>query len=174
MIQLSDEILNRYIDGELDQSTLNEVKTLLKNSEDDRKRLAALQLANRELNNLKVLQVSAGFTEKVMARVRKSSTVVKKDKYFLFSISSVFLFICLAVIGYVIALAIGSGSQSSNNIAIDSYINYLSTALSFVKDFLNTKNISIIGSIFSFGIIISGYIFFENLRNAKRRLSRLH
>lgn len=175
MIQLSDEILNKYIDGELDQLSLNEVKEQLRNSGEYRKRLAALQQVNSELGRLKVFETSGDFTSKLIDKLRKNSLTVKKDRFFVFSISTIFMIFCLAVIGYIFAIAVssaGSGSTSAN--AIDSYINYFTGILESIRDILSAKNISIIGSVFSFGIIITGYIFFENLRQTKRRLSKLH
>ncbi len=174
MIQLNDEILNQYIDGELNQAALIEVKELLKKSDDGRRRLAALQRVHGELGKIKIYETGADFTSLLMAKIRKNAISIKKDRYFVFSISTIFMIISLAIIGYVFTIAVGSsssGSMSTNS--IDYYINYFTNALETVRNILSAKNISIIGSIFSFGIIITGYIFFENLRHAKRRLSRL-
>ncbi len=175
MIQLSDEILNKYIDGELEQSMLVEIREQLKDSEKDRRRLAALQTVHRELANLKSYEVSNDFTAKIMFKLRKNVMVTKKDRYFIFSVSSIFIIISLIIIGYMLAWTVSqnSGPNSLTN-NIDNYANYFVNVFSSIKSFLTAKNISIIGSIFSFGIIISGYIFFENLRQTKRRLSKLH
>ncbi len=174
MIRLSDEILNKYIDGELEQSTLNEVKEQLKNSEEDRNRLAALQHVHKELGRLEVYEPHSDFTSRVMAYIRKSAVKANKDRYFMFSISTIFILICLAVIGYVFVLGVSNGSGGFSTFSIDSYINSLTNFLESFKNILSAKNISIIGSIFSFGIIITGYIFFENLRHTKRKLGKLH
>jgi len=175
MIRLSDEILNKYIDGELDQLTLNEIKEQLKNSELDRNRLAVLQRIDGELRKLKIYEAPQDFTEKLMVKLRKNAATLKKDKIFIFSISTILMIISLGVIGLVFAIAVskaGSGPAPTNY--MDNYIYYFSGILETIRSFLSAKNISIIGSIFSFGIIITGYIFFENLRQAKRRLSKLH
>ncbi len=174
MNQLSDEILNKYIDGELSQSELIEIREQLRNSEEDKNKLAALQRVHTELGKLEIYEPRSDFSAVIMAKIRKNAAKVKKDKYFIFSVSTIFLLICLAIFGYVFALAVSTGSNAASTSSIDNYINYLTNILESFKDILSAKNISIIGSVFSFGIIITGYIFFENLRHTKRNLGRLH
>ena len=53
MNKLSDEILNKYIDGELDHSSLLHVNEVLSNSLDDKKRLQALLVIHNELKKIK-------------------------------------------------------------------------------------------------------------------------
>ncbi len=175
MIQLSDELLNKYIDGELEESALKEIHEQLKKSESDRRRLAALQTIHSELASLKMYQVSEDFTSSVMFKVRKNLKVVRKDRNFIFSIVTIFIAISLIIFGYLIDWAIGQSSGIgvlTEN--INNYVNTFIGSFSIVKDLFTTKNLSIIGSIFSFGIIISGYLFFESLKQSKRNLSKLH
>ncbi len=175
MIQLSDEILNKYIDGELNETVLREIHEQLKNSESDRRRLAALQTVHSELANLKVYQVSEDFTSSIMFKVRKNLKVVRKDRNFIFTIVSIFAVICLIIFGYLIDLtASQNNGLSTVTQNINNYINNFIGSFSIVNDFFSTKSLSIIGSIFSFGIIISGYLFFESIKQSKRNLSKLH
>jgi hypothetical protein len=81
----------------------------------------------------------------------------------------------LAIIGYLLVTVVGSnvgGNAANQN--IDNYVNYIVNILATAKEYLTAKNISIIGSVFSLGLIITGYFFFENLRQSKRRLSKMH
>ncbi len=173
MIQLSDEILNKFIDGELDQATMNEVRQQLKNSEADTQKLSALQNVHRELGNLKLYEVSNDFTSKLLFKLKKNAKASRKDRFFIFSISSIFIIGSLIIIGLILSAIAGKSSGAETvTLNIDNYVNYFASAIESIRVFLNAKNISIIGSIFSFGIIISGYVFFENLRQTKRRLSK--
>jgi hypothetical protein len=175
MILLSDEVLNKYIDGELDTITLNQVRDQLKISKEDRIRLLALQKVHKELGGLKGYEISPEFTLAVMSKLRKKVSAVKKDRFFIFSILSFFGVICLIILGYLFVILIGQGNAIENNLqSINNYFNYAKEALSPIKNVMTSKNISIIGSVLSFGIIISGYLFFENQRHSKRRLSKFH
>ena len=175
MIELTDEILNKYIDGELDSGVMMQVQEQLKNSEIDKKRLAILQAIHKELKKIETIEVKNDFTSLVMDKLIRKVKAKKKDRLFIFSISSIFLVSSLAIIVYSLVLIAGSstgGNADSQN--INNYINYFVHILTSVKNLLTSQNISIIGSIFSFGLLITGYFFFENLRQSKRRLSKLH
>jgi hypothetical protein len=175
MSGLSDEILNKYIDGELDQAVLNDVREQLKNSEPDRLKLMMLQKVHSELGRLKTFEVQDNFTSLLMSKIQKRSVVVRKDKFFMLSISSIFMLIILTIISYILVIsfnAAGGGTQNARD--VNNYLNLITNFSTSIKGLLSPKNVSIIGSILSFGIIITGYLFFENQRQAKRNLSKLH
>ncbi|MGD1006570.1 MAG: hypothetical protein ABR980_04990 [Ignavibacteriaceae bacterium] len=174
MIELSDEILNNYIDDELDQYKLSEVREQFKNSESDRLRLAMLQRVHRELGKLESFEVSGNFTSIIMSKLQKKSKVVRKDRFFMVSISSIFFIILLAVMGYLFIMSFNNAGGSTQNVPdINNYFSIITNVSSSIKGLMTPKNISIIGSILSFCIIITGYLFFENQRQAKRNLSKL-
>ena len=175
MIELTDEILNKYIDGELERDIMQQIREQLKNSEIDKKRFITLQAIHNELKKIKEIEVKKDFTSLVMAKLVKKVRSRKKDKLFIFSISSIFVVCSLAIIGYLIVTVVGSnvgGNAANQN--VDNYVNFFVQMFSSVKELLTAKNISIIGSVFSFGLLITGYFFFENLRQSKRRLSKMH
>lgn len=175
MIELSDEILNKYIDGELDQSALSEVRQQLKHSESGRLRLTMLQRVHSELNRLETFEVSNNFTSMLMSKLQKKAKVVRKDRFFVLSISSLFLIIILAIISYMCIMLFSNAGGAAQNIQdINNYMNFIESVSSTIKGLMTPKNISIIGSVLSFGIIITGYLFFENQRQTKRNLSKLH
>jgi hypothetical protein len=174
MIELSDDILNRYIDGELDQATLIEVREQLKNSEAGRYKLSILQKVHSELGKLDSFEVSNNFTSVIMSQLQKKVKVVRKDRFFVFSISLVFLIIILFIISYLFIFSLNNAVSSTQNVEeINNYVNVITNLSTSIKELMTPKNISIIGSILSFGIIITGYLFFENQRQAKRNLSKL-
>lgn len=173
MKNLNDEILNKYIDGELDHKTVNEVNELLLRSEKYKTKLQLLQSVHDELKKIKEEETSLDFTSKVMSKIKKKVKTRAKDKYFILSISTIFILTSLAIIIYILNALIKNVSTNSSSINMwDDYINFITANLQLLRSFLSPNNISVIGSIFSFGIIIIGYIFFENLRTSKRRLSR--
>jgi hypothetical protein len=175
MIELNDEILNRYVDGELSQAELSEVRELLKNTESGRLRLNALQRVHSELGRLETFEVSGNFTSTIMSQLVKKTSAVRKDRFFVFSISSIFLTIILAIVGYIVVMSFGhTGDTTQNAQDISNYVGFFTTASASIKALMTPKNISIIGSILSFGIIITGYLFFENQRHIKRNLSKFN
>jgi len=58
MNMLSDDILNKYLDGELDETKANEVEEILNRSETDKKRFLALKLVHSKLPMIQEDEVS--------------------------------------------------------------------------------------------------------------------
>ena len=174
MNRLSDEILNKYIDGELDYETLNEVKAILKESEADRENLKVLMKVHNELKSIKEFKVSDNFTSVVMSKIVSKFKPKKSDKYFIISISSFFILLSLAIIGIVIALLVNSTQQTSST---EQFLGYLVSSLEsfsvFIRKIFNGSGISIFGSIISLGLLISAYFFFESHKHINEIQNKL-
>ena len=165
---LSDEILNKYLDGELDKNQSAEIEEILNKSENDRKRFSALKLIHKELSLMQEDKVSIDFTNNVMARVNKKFALPKQQNYFIVSISSILVLVCLVIVTYVVTAIISSSAPQTESLQITETVNRFGNGLILeLKKLFSGKNLSIIGSIFSLGILISGYFFFEQQKRRK-------
>ena len=165
---LSDEILNKYLDGELDKNQSAEVEEILNKSENDRKRFSALKLIHKELSLMQEDKVSIDFTNNVMARVNKKFALPKQQNYFIVSISSILVLVCLVIVTYVVTAIISSSAPQTESLQITETVNRFGSGLILeLKKLFSGKNLSIIGSVFSLGILISGYFFFEQQKRRK-------
>ena len=165
---LSDEILNKYLDGELDKNQSAEIEEILNKSENDRKRFSALKLIHKELSLMREDKVSVDFTNNVMARVSKKFALPKQQNYFIVSISSILVLICLVIVTYVVTAIISSSAPQTESLQITETVNRFGNGLILeLKKLFSGKNLSIIGSVFSLGILISGYFFFEQQKRRK-------
>ncbi len=175
MKKLSDELLNKYIDGELDEASQAELREMLESSEENLQRLHELQAIDRGLKEIKEYKVNDNFTLSVMKRIKSAAFHRKSDKRFIITVSSVFLILCLGIIIYALYLIIPAAGASDN---VGSNVNYfLGFLIKFVpslNNLLNSQNISIIGSVFSLGLLISGYFFFEAQKSSKRRMGKFN
>ena len=173
MMNITDEILNKYFDGELSKQETAEVNSALSTSEEIRKRYNALRLVHEQLSKIEMENVSADFTAKLMRRLPHKIKVPRQQKYFFAAISFVIIIICLGIVGYVTAAIVSSfPAQTSSSDFIDSFNNFSSVFVSEMERLFKGRSLSIIGSVFSFGILISGYFFFEYQKKAKANLSR--
>ena len=66
MKKLSDEILNKYIDGELDRTSAIQVNEILSSSVEDKKNYQSLLTVHNELKKIKEELVEDNFTHRVM------------------------------------------------------------------------------------------------------------
>jgi anti-sigma factor RsiW len=174
MINLTDELLNKYIDNELDRETYHALKEQLKKSPDDLRKLNEFQKIHFELKNIKEDEIGLQFTSNVMEKIRKKAKFKQSDKYFIISISSFILLIIFILFGVVISQLINFTGTSSTFSVSDNISNYANKLTGIINSIFTTKGISIFGTIISLGLIISIYTFYENHKKTKDSLSKLH
>ncbi len=173
MTGLTDEILNRYIDGELSPAELKDVRKILDASEDARRKLYAMQLVHSGLKKYNERKPSPAFTTVLMKKIVRRHEP-KAQRYFIFSISSIFVLISLAIIGYLTSYIISAGQASSEgNDSVNNLIYLAERLVHGIKTVFTAGNVSLIGFIFSFAIIISAWFFFDSHRQAKAKLTKL-
>ncbi len=174
MNRLSDEILNKYIDGELDYKTLTEVKEILKESEPDRENLKVLLRVHNELKKIREYEVNPDFTSNIMQKITSKFKPKKADKYFILSISSFFVFLSLAILGVAVILAFNAAGQSaSSEQVLGNFVTILESLSVYIRKIFSGSEISIFGSVISLGIFISAYFFFESQKHIKEIQNKL-
>ena len=91
MNKLTDEILNKYIDGELEPFELAEVKNEIERNDETLARLKALRLVDNSLKQMEIEYAPVNFSEKVMKAISDASKAVKpKISYFFVTIIALF------------------------------------------------------------------------------------
>jgi hypothetical protein len=172
MIQITDEILNKYLDGELNREETERVKSALHNSEEIQKKFNTLKLVNDRLSLITEDEVSPGFTDKLMKQIVKRSTVPKQQKYFIASVATFITLLCLVIFGFSISAMISAAPSSIGDTksVFDSIPNLSDGLVKALKQLFSGAGLSIIGSIFSIVVLISGYFFFEMQKRTKANL----
>jgi hypothetical protein len=158
MITLSDEILNKYLDGELSKEIMTEIENTI--SKEDRAKLTVMKDIDRSLKDLKITEPKSNFTSIVMERIQRSIHSRLEQKKFIISIISVFILMCLVVLGVIGFEIIGKTNPWTPSALRDS-IKYITSAAESITNIFNSRNLTIIGGVFSFGLIISAWFFFD-------------
>ena len=166
MIELNDDILNKYIDGELDKELAHQVKMKLESSSPDMKKYKALLSVHNELRRLPVDEVSPDFTASLMLKIQKSLKSKREQNFFIVSVLSLFFLISIGIIGYLLANYIFTAEPGSSD-ALTQFTQRSEGFVTLLKNFFSKGNISIIGSIFSFILLVSGYFFYESIKHSK-------
>ena len=167
MKTLSDEILNRYIDGELSRDEMREVEEAINNSREDRVVLNALQNTDSSLKNIKLIEVKSNFTSLIMNKIQRSLRSRQEQKNFIIVIISAFIVMCLAIAGFVGFEIISNYNPAASSAVRDS-IKYVTSASQLISGIFNSRNISIIGGVFSLGLVISAWFFFDYSRMLRK------
>ena len=90
MKSINDETLNKFIDGELTQIERQKFLSELEMSPELKKKLDALNLTHQTLKTMDADSPKSDIKNLVLARIKKSSVNSKHQKFFLFSILSIF------------------------------------------------------------------------------------
>jgi len=172
MIQITDEILNKYLDGELNREEVEQVKSALHNSEDFQKKFNVLKIVHDNLSIVKEDELSPGFTDKLMKQILKGSAVPKQQKYFIVSVATFLTLLCLVIFGFSISAMISATSSSigDSKSVFESIPNIGDGLVKILKHLFSGTGLSIIGSVFSIVVLISGYFFFEMQKRSKANL----
>ena len=169
---LTNEILNDYLDGNLNEQKKKEIEKILASSESDRQNFRALKIIHNELSQLKEDETSEDFTQIVISKLNKKFELPRNQKYFVFVIASIFILLCVGIVAYVATAIISTSSPQTESIQVTETVHQVSNGLIYeLKKIFSSKNLSIIGLVFSLGIMISGYFFFENQKRNKANLS---
>ena len=173
MIEITDEILNKYLDGELSMEVVKEIEIAIQSSVDLNKKYNALKLVHEKLTDLKEDEVSAGFTDALMNQITKRKFAIpKQQKYFILSIATFITLLCLVILGFTISAMISSAPSTvgDSKSVVDSITNLSDGLTNVLKHLFSGEGLSIIGSIFSIIVLISGYFFFEMQKRSKANL----
>ncbi|MDR3609007.1 MAG: hypothetical protein P4L27_00415 [Ignavibacteriaceae bacterium] len=170
MKELSDDILNKYIDGELSRDEVKEAEGIIMNSKEVIIRLNALREADRSLRNLSIIETRSNFTSIIMKRIEHSIRSRKEQKKFIITVVSVFIILCIGIVGIAGFTMMKNFNPGTSTVVKDS-IKYMVSASELISNIINSMNISIVGAIFSLGVIISAWFFFDyskELRKAEK------
>lgn len=172
MIQITNEILNKFLDGELNREETEQVNSALSNSEELQRKFYALKLVHDNLSIIKEDEVSPGFTEKLMKQIVTRSIVPKQQKYFIASVVTFITLLCLVIFGFSVSAMISATSSSigESKSVFDSVSGLSEGLVKTLQQLFSGAGLSIIGSIFSIIVLISGYFFFEMQKRSKADL----
>lgn len=130
MTQITDVILNKYLDDELSIEDSEKVKSELLISDELQKRFNTLKLVHKNLLNLKEDKVSKGFTNSLMSKIgNKKFVIPNQQKYFIVSIAAFIIVLCLVVFGFSISAIISSSSPTGESLNVVDTVTGLSDAL---------------------------------------------
>jgi len=168
MIELNDDLLNKYIDGELNREMMQQVKAKLESSHQDMMKYKTLLSVHNELKKMPAEGVSSNFTANLMLKVQRSLKSKREQNFFIVSVLSLFFLICIGIISYLLANFIFTAEPDSSNV-VTQLTEHSENFIILLRNFFSKGNISIIGSVFSFILLISGCFFYDSIKHSKQQ-----
>ena len=168
MKNINDELLNKYLDKELNPEEMDEVKAAIKNSVELKKKYEALLTADNLLKSIGTDIVPGDFSKKIINKIRNKKLLAQQQKYFLFTVLSFFGLLVLGITGYVFYEIISSVQVNESSEVITTYSK---TVGDYFSSLFGKKNLSILGSVLSFIMLASGYFLYEYQKHSKKNFS---
>jgi hypothetical protein len=169
----TDELLNKYIDGELLDGELEEVQNLLKN-EDNIRKLKALQVVDNSLKTLEGDAAPSNFTAKFMNVLSKNSSKIKLSKnYFTATINVVFILFIIAIIILAFSLIDWNFSTSGIDNKVNNTMKTVKDNIPSLLAFFKNKNVMFFGSFLSLILLLGAYYSVEAHKAFKKRIDNL-
>ena len=168
MININDELLNKYLDNELNREEKDLVKTAIENSPELKKKYAALLDVNNLLKNMELDTPVSDFTKLVMNKISSKTSTARQQKYFLFTILSIFGVIALGITGFIFYQIISSIQPGDSSEVVTTYSKNIGD---YFSNLFGKKNLSIFGSLLSFIMLISGYFLYDFQKRSKKNFS---
>jgi len=172
VIKHHEELINKYIDNELNEEEIKEVQNLIQNDPSFVNELKAMKVVHQYLPNLSVSTLPKGFTERVMTGLIRKNSLLNRPNYFFHFIIGTFLTIILGVSLYNL-------NYSSSNESTEYSVPFLTKFIDSLKSLLGVIEIHdgkltlIIGTVLSFILFATAFYMIESHKNLKKKLDSL-
>ncbi|MCF6271285.1 MAG: hypothetical protein L3J41_16350 [Melioribacteraceae bacterium] len=166
---LTNEILNKLIDNELNSSEIDELHNLIRNDEKLLSKTKAHQMVDSVLKRLEIEEAPQNTTELIMAKISQSVLLKeKKNGFFKFLISG-FTASLLLVLGFIFLTK--PSEQGVSVSYFHSIKDKLFENLSSLSIPISSDLLLIITSAVTIIILFSGYFIFEEHKSFKQKLN---
>jgi len=168
-MKVTDELLNKLIDDELNVREIEELHHLIKHDEIALSKVKAHQMVDSILKKIDVELAPEDTTSIIMERISNSLLVKEKKNGFFKFVISVFVFLIIFVFGYIFSI---SGETQATETS-SKYSEITNKIVEFFSSFaisLDNELMLIIGGILTILLLVSGYFMLEEHKSFKQKL----
>lgn len=167
-----DDLINKYLDNELNQSELTEFSELLKTNPDFEIQVKTMRKVEDLIKEIPEEKTSVDFTNNLLKKIYQTTVVKRKENlgYFKFVIS-LFLMGIVFISGYAIYSLDIFAKLKVDSTVTDGYVNKINSYLNFdfLNVFKNNSTIELITAILLVALMTAVYFTYESYKNYKRR-----
>jgi ABC-type spermidine/putrescine transport system permease subunit I len=172
MTTRTEELLNKYIDNELDSAGLAELNELLDKDENAVKELKAMKVVERSLRKMEFESSPANVTYDVMKKIASVRKVKRSDWFFWLSLG-------VLIIGTIVTLIYAFHNIQPEQSTVladkttDAVKNFIGDNTRSLDSLLRGVDVKLIGTVITLLCAITGYFIIETHRNFKNKLKSL-
>lgn len=174
MSNITDDMLNDYIDNQLDSNSIGKLNRMITEDPDTLKKLKALKSVDRSLREIPVTPAPEGFTIKLMNRIlAHSKSAVPKVNYFFITMISLLSVAIISIMIIAYSVIEKSEDKTGGISLLDSLLTWLRDNTPKLLSFFTNSNVTTIGLLLSLILITSGYYVLESHKEFKNKLKNL-
>ena len=166
-----DELLNKYIDGELSSSEIKILETELDNNPELLKKLKALKITDSVLRNMEINPAPEGFTQSVMSKMKYKSKIKETISPVFIGIISFFSLLIIGIIGFSLQQVFAVETSSSNEI-IEKVNENFTPFLTKVTEIFTNENVMFVGGMIAFVLLLGLYFMIHTHKSFKQSLEK--
>lgn len=171
MNHLTDDLINKYLDDDVEVSEINFINKHLDECISCKESYESLKDIHSGLMMIKESVPSADFTSVFMRKLERKKNIIKEQNYFFIIVLSFFSAAVIAILGYAISALSPDYSISADvNKYITDFSGKYEAAAKWYNSFAKGQNLTIVGSVLSLGILISAYFFYDTHKTLKNLL----
>ena len=176
MIHPKDELLNKYIDNELDSNELNELNRLISEKPEMSDELRSMKIVDNTLKEMEIISAPEGITFKIMYVIDRSAKTIRKQvPYLFYSVVTFFSIGILGLVGYAASLSKGESTTITETINKASKFipkgnKIIDNSIGFLSAIFSSKDIYYIGIVLTLLLLISAYILIDSHKQIKNKI----
>jgi hypothetical protein len=162
---VTDEILNKIIDNELDAGKYLQAMAVINKSEELKQKLAALKLADKKLKEITEYTVSGNFNKLIIEKITKAAQYAKAQKHFYAAVITILLVFTLGILVFLLFNSSSVIIRPSSRFSIN--MEFIEAASKKIQSIFSGRLLTIFSSLGSI-IIISIIYFLEESKKIKK------
>ena len=169
-----DNLLNEYIDGELNSREIEELENLISGNEEVLNKLKGIKAVDSHLREMEIMPAPENITEKIWTKISGSISTSLPKSYFLHGVVGLFSVSLIGMFVFFFSYFSGSGQEykvAENTVnAVNEFINNFFGKLS---SYVSGVDIMLVVSVVILIIMLSLYFLFESHREFRKKLNSI-
>ncbi|MBK7104157.1 MAG: hypothetical protein IPH62_02600 [Ignavibacteriae bacterium] len=167
-----DELINKFLDNEIDSDELNTIKDLLKNNLEFRAKFTTQKYIHENLNEIPLHSAPINITELVMGKIiSKLNVKIQKNYFFKGILVTLLAFLIIAL--YFFFSFLGDLKFVQQTVSyIDYTSNYFQPIISFLSKIFKNDIFRTLSGLFGFIILLSFYFSLNSFKDFKNRMKQ--
>lgn len=173
MKKITDELINKYLDGELTGLELDEFNEILQNDKEAVEKLKILKFVDENLRELPVEKAPASVSASVMSRLQQGFKAKKQTSNFFYAVIGIFSVMIVGILGYALKDISFTATDSKISERISEGVNRLiPEKLDSVMSFFTSSEFMLAGALVTLILLLATYFIFESHKDILKRLDK--